>query len=250
MTYETVRQWCLKFGQTYANQLRRRQPQPGDKWHLDLRHDVASNEWSGRKRQNWAQHWRRVHISGLLFLVLVFSISREEELLLSCPHCISTETSQLAEKTSLGYHTFHCSACGRRFNERTGTAFNNLQFPTDIVLLVVLWRLRYKLSLRDVAEMFLERGSNSLMKRSEMGKRSALLLSQNNYAPGARVRWVGRGMLMKPTARSTVLGAIFTEQSTGMTISWTRRSRSTGMWLPPSSSSSKSGKSPGAYPNA
>ena len=28
----------------------------------------------------------------------------------------------------------------------------------DIVLLVVLWRLRYKLSLRDLAEMFLERG--------------------------------------------------------------------------------------------
>ena len=36
--------------------------------------------------------------------------------------------------------------------------FNYLEFPTDIVLLAVLWRLRYKLSLRDVAEMFLERG--------------------------------------------------------------------------------------------
>jgi len=35
VTYETIRQWCLKFGQTYANQLRRRRPQPGDKWHLD-----------------------------------------------------------------------------------------------------------------------------------------------------------------------------------------------------------------------
>ena len=36
--------------------------------------------------------------------------------------------------------------------------FNFLEYPTDIVLLVVLWRLRYKLSLRDLAEMFLERG--------------------------------------------------------------------------------------------
>jgi transposase-like protein len=38
MTYETVRQWCRKFGQVYANQLRRRRPQPGDKWHnvLDI----------------------------------------------------------------------------------------------------------------------------------------------------------------------------------------------------------------------
>jgi putative transposase len=35
VSYETVRRWCLKFGQTYANALRRRQPGPGDKWHLD-----------------------------------------------------------------------------------------------------------------------------------------------------------------------------------------------------------------------
>jgi putative transposase len=35
VSYETIRQWCRKFGQVYANQLRRRRPQPGDKWHLD-----------------------------------------------------------------------------------------------------------------------------------------------------------------------------------------------------------------------
>src|SRR5215213_10664714 len=35
VTYETIRQWCRKFGQTYANELRRRRPRPGDKWHLD-----------------------------------------------------------------------------------------------------------------------------------------------------------------------------------------------------------------------
>ena len=35
VTYETIRQWTLKFGQRYANALRRRQPQRGDKWHLD-----------------------------------------------------------------------------------------------------------------------------------------------------------------------------------------------------------------------
>ncbi len=35
VTYETVRQWCRKFGQAYANQLRRSRPRPGDKWHLD-----------------------------------------------------------------------------------------------------------------------------------------------------------------------------------------------------------------------
>jgi putative transposase len=35
VTYEAIRKWCRKFGQAYANQLRRRRPQPGDKWHLD-----------------------------------------------------------------------------------------------------------------------------------------------------------------------------------------------------------------------
>jgi putative transposase len=35
VTYETVRQWCRKFGQSYARVLRRRRAQTGDKWHLD-----------------------------------------------------------------------------------------------------------------------------------------------------------------------------------------------------------------------
>src|SRR5215204_3709343 len=35
VTYEAIRKWCRKFGQEYTNQLRRRRPRPGDKWHLD-----------------------------------------------------------------------------------------------------------------------------------------------------------------------------------------------------------------------
>jgi putative transposase len=35
VSYETIRRWGAKFGQAYANQLRRRRPRPGDKWHLD-----------------------------------------------------------------------------------------------------------------------------------------------------------------------------------------------------------------------
>src|SRR5215468_7896833 len=35
VTYEAIRKWCRKFGQSYANQLRRRRSRPGDKWHLD-----------------------------------------------------------------------------------------------------------------------------------------------------------------------------------------------------------------------
>src|SRR5215216_5014490 len=77
---------------------------------------------------------------------------------MNCPYCSSSATTRLATNTSLGYPIFRCSQCKHKFNERTATPFNHLQFPTDVVLLVVLWRLRYKLSLRDLAEMFLERG--------------------------------------------------------------------------------------------
>jgi hypothetical protein len=35
VSYEAIRKWCRKFGQAYANQLRRRRARPGDKWHLD-----------------------------------------------------------------------------------------------------------------------------------------------------------------------------------------------------------------------
>ena len=77
---------------------------------------------------------------------------------MSCPHCLSTFTSKRKHRTALGYRTFFCGDCGRRFNERSGSPFNDLQFPTDIVLLAVLWRLRYKLSFREVAELLLQRG--------------------------------------------------------------------------------------------
>jgi putative transposase len=35
VTYETIRQWDLKFGRGFANRIRRRAPRRGDKWHLD-----------------------------------------------------------------------------------------------------------------------------------------------------------------------------------------------------------------------
>ena len=35
VSHETVRQWALRFGQEFANRIRRRLPCAGDKWHLD-----------------------------------------------------------------------------------------------------------------------------------------------------------------------------------------------------------------------
>jgi putative transposase len=35
VTYEAVRQWCLKFGQKFANDIGHRKGRPGDTWFLD-----------------------------------------------------------------------------------------------------------------------------------------------------------------------------------------------------------------------
>ncbi len=35
VSYETINEWCKKFGRHFANDLRRRRYRPGDRWHLD-----------------------------------------------------------------------------------------------------------------------------------------------------------------------------------------------------------------------
>ncbi len=77
---------------------------------------------------------------------------------MACPHCQSKSVAKRRRRTALGYRIYFCNSCRRQINERTGTPFNDLQFPTDVVLLAVLWRLRYKLGFRDVAELLLQRG--------------------------------------------------------------------------------------------
>jgi transposase-like protein len=62
------------------------------------------------------------------------------------------------ERTAHGYRRFRCRDCAKQFNKRTSTVLNRAQYPSNVVALVVLWRLRYKLSLRDLPEMFALRG--------------------------------------------------------------------------------------------
>ena len=59
----TVRPWCKKFGQSFANRLRHRRPRPGDKWHLD---EVFI-------RIQGVQHylWRAVDQDGVVLDILV-----------------------------------------------------------------------------------------------------------------------------------------------------------------------------------
>src|SRR4051795_11944516 len=77
---------------------------------------------------------------------------------MTCPHGRSRPTRKLSVATDLGYSRFQCRSCRRTFNERTGTPFNFLEMPTDIVFQVVLFRLLFKLSLRDLMQLFLIRG--------------------------------------------------------------------------------------------
>ena len=58
VTHEAIRQWCRKFGQDYANQLKRRRAQPGDKWHLDEVFLTINGERHYLWR-NWLQVFRR-----------------------------------------------------------------------------------------------------------------------------------------------------------------------------------------------
>ena len=75
-----------------------------------------------------------------------------------CMECGSSAVSERSERTVQGYRRFRCRTCGKQFNERSTGLLNRTQYPSDVIALVVLWRLRYKLSLRDLAEMFLIRG--------------------------------------------------------------------------------------------
>src|ERR1700720_471824 len=87
-----------------------------------------------------------------------------------CPACRSTAIRYRSERTAQGYRRFRCGDCGKQFNERSAGLLNRAQYPSDVIALVVLWRLRYKLSLRDLAEMFLIRGLVFTLRRCVVGK--------------------------------------------------------------------------------
>jgi len=74
-----------------------------------------------------------------------------------CIYCNSSQLGDLKEHTSLGYRQWRCYDCKKQFNERTATPFNRISYRTEIVVLVVYHRLRFKLSLDDVVELMATR---------------------------------------------------------------------------------------------
>ncbi len=154
-----------------------------------------------------------------------------------CPHCQSPELRNLNRRTELGYAVFRCGTCRRKCNERTGSPFNYLELPTDVVFEIVLCRIRYKLSLRNLAEMFLRRtrpprttlrvgngcaDSNLRMRRSENGKSVLLCCWLSIFGANGKGRWADAGTSMKPTSRLRESGAICIAPLTETAISWTR----------------------------
>jgi hypothetical protein len=77
---------------------------------------------------------------------------------MDCVCCGSSAVTERPERTARGYRRFRCLECGKQFNERSGGLLNRTQYPSDLIALVVLWRLRYRLTQRDLVEMFLIRG--------------------------------------------------------------------------------------------
>jgi DNA-binding FrmR family transcriptional regulator len=63
VSYESERRWCKKFAASFADNLRRRRPRPGDKWHMD---EVFI-------RIQGVQHylWRAVDQDGIVLDILV-----------------------------------------------------------------------------------------------------------------------------------------------------------------------------------
>jgi transposase-like protein len=77
---------------------------------------------------------------------------------MGCIGCGSAAVSERSERTAQGYRRFRCRTCGKQFNEQSAGTLNRIQYRSDVIALVVLWRLRYKLAVRDLPEMFLIRG--------------------------------------------------------------------------------------------
>jgi transposase-like protein len=72
--------------------------------------------------------------------------------------CGSAAVAERPERTARGYLRFRCRCCGKQSNERSAGALNPARYPSDVIALAVLWRLRYRLTLRDLGEKFLHHG--------------------------------------------------------------------------------------------
>src|SRR5712691_4023311 len=124
VTYETIRKWGRKFGQTYAIALHRRRPRPGDKWPLDEvfltingeRHylwqtvdqdgNVLNILVQSRRNKNAAKEFIRKILKGLTYVPRVIITDKlkrygavTREILPSVEHCQHRYLNNRAENS-------------------------------------------------------------------------------------------------------------------------------------------------------
>ena len=75
---------------------------------------------------------------------------------MNCPHCESSNPHPLKRTTKLSYKQFYCRSCTTQFNERTGTPFNFIKYPTEVVIIAVHYR--FDVSLDEAVELMAMRG--------------------------------------------------------------------------------------------
>src|SRR3954454_21625191 len=129
-----------------------------------------------------------------------------------------------------GRTEMRCLECGSEAvterPERSVTLLNRTQYPSDVVALVVLWRLRYKLARRDLPEMFTVRGivfsyeavrewepasSRRRAAARRWSRRSwATVAPTFGFPTGLPPRWDGRGWTIR--SASLTSSAMFNMQ--------------------------------------
>ena len=140
---------------------------------------------------------------------------------MDCTCCGSAAVTERPDVTAQGYRRFRCRACGKQFNERSDGVLNRTSLPSDIIALVVFCRLRYRLTLRDLSEILLLRGSTVSHETIRDWKAKLLLimgdaLRKRRHGGMECVDVPARaGMSMRRTSRSKAAGAISTGRSTG-----------------------------------
>jgi hypothetical protein len=98
---------------------------------------------------------------------------------------------------------------------------NRTRYPSDVIALVVLWRLRYKLSLRDLTEMFFIRGIVFSYEAVRDWKRNSRPASPRLCVASGAARPDAVGTSTKPTSKSKDAGATSIVLSTHRAPWWT-----------------------------
>jgi putative transposase len=63
---------------------------------------------------------------------------------MECVALGSAAVTERPERIARGYGRCRCQDCGKPYNERGGGLLNHAHYPSDVIAVVVLWRLRYR----------------------------------------------------------------------------------------------------------